>query len=144
MSTASLTLSGDTPLVFSGTEDGTAFGLSALTLPAFAPRASYAPAGRWMHGQIQTAAVWEQTSIGALVTIEGSTESVLAANRAIVKAALGRLTYTATTMKNAVTQAWVADWGSMVLAEDITLPNLTGLYEVYRLVIPVHPTRVPA
>lgn len=143
MATASLTLSGDTPLVFSGA-NGTDFGLVSLQLPVFVPRTSYAPAGRWMHGLVPSAAVWEHTSIGATVIIQGSTQSNLATNRAAVKAALGRMSYTATVMENAVEQDFSADWGSMALAEEILLPHLVNLYEVYRLTIPVHPTVVPA
>lgn len=143
MATASLTLSGTVPIVFSGS-NGSDFGLLSLQLPVFVPRTSYAPAGRWMHGLVPSASVWEHTAINATVIIQGSTQSNLATNRAAVKAALGRMSYTATVMENSVSQAFSADWGSMALGGDLDLLNLQRLYEVYRLTIPVHPTVVPS
>lgn len=125
-------------LTFSGVEDGSPYGLLSMTSPGLVARIAYADDSPHLHGSLATSGTWQQALISAAVELRGTSEVDLAAKRARLAAALGRLSYPVQQVVNGTPRAWQADMGSMA-PDEMDVNDLEEFVEVYALTIPVQP-----
>lgn len=130
-------------LSFDGADSATGNILVELSEPAHINRTSYAPPGRFMHGQVPVASTWEHTNLSAVVKLEAASAAALQTAKLALRAALGQFSFTVTTTVNGVAATWQGERGSMALLGDtLEYENLARNVERYRIVIPVHPIEV--
>jgi hypothetical protein len=129
------------PLLFSGSLDGTELGVVNFQPPARLSRVTYAPDSIDVHGSEAIGASWQQAILGWDWVLDGAAnETALQAKYDEVVAAVGQFSYAVTTQANgAPAQVWAADMGSVTPPArtyvDLAHPNAL----VVSVSIPVYP-----
>ena len=131
-----------TPLLFSGSLDGTTLGITDYAPPAEVARITYMPDSAHIHGSEPIGAALQQGVLEfAWMRVGATTETQIASALTEVRAAIRRLEFTVTTQVNgAAAEAWRGVYGSMELAGTRRDPvSLKHLVPVYAVSIPVYP-----
>lgn len=127
-------------LVFSGTFDGTALGITAYQSPSLLWRRGYMPDSADSHGSELVSAAYQQAILGwDWVRDNEATETQVQASRKEVEAALAQFSYPITTqISGAPAEVWSAEPGDQVPAPR-TYENLAYRNPVYAVTVPVYP-----
>lgn len=132
------------PLVLSGTEDGTLWGIVGFRTPGRVRRYAWLPDSPDVDGSVLVSSSLQQGLLSVAVAPDVTSESALQTALGDLYAALGQWSYTVTTTAGgAPAQAWSANPGSIELAEDTRdIDDLADSDPVYAITIPVYP--IPA
>lgn len=130
------------PLVLSGMEDGTTWGLASLRVPGRIARVAYYPDHPEVSGSKARAAALQQGILSFAAFPDVTSEAAQQAAFAELAAAIGRFSYTlTTTVAGAAGQVWSCDWGSIELEDSSgrTFEDLADSKPLYVVSIPVYP-----
>lgn len=132
---------GKTPLVLSGSEDGTPLGITGYTEPAENPRVTYAPDSAYANGSTPLAVTWQQTIVGFDVcTTDAATESAAKALIAELREALRQFSFPVTVeVGDAPAETWACHPGSVTPAGGRTTVDLANHDPQWSVVIPAQP-----
>lgn len=127
------------PLVLSGSEDGTTWGIVSDTfqMPMKQARIAYVDSP-FQHGSTAVGWSWQQGLISFDASPEVASEVALANALAELEAALGRLSYEVTTTVNGQADVWRCDPGSLA-SEGRGLIDLDDHAPAYTVTIPCYP-----
>lgn len=130
-----------TPLVLSGSDDGTTWGiLPGFQMPGQIPRTIYADSP-FLHGSVAVSSTWQQAFLAFDACPEVADATGLTAATAELRAALGQLAYTATVALNGAESTWECDPGSLTPAP-VDRPEIVANRPVYAVSIPCYPLPV--
>lgn len=131
------------PLVCSGTNDGSPFGITDYAEPAMQARVSYLPDSRWAHGSQPNAWSWQQTILPFSVIANASTETAARAAIAELRAAVTQgLSFLVTvTVSDAAPEVWTCNPGSVTPAGSRTFSDLRHVDNEWAVSIPAYPVR---
>lgn len=104
------------------------------------PRETLATASPFVHGQVRTAVVYEESSLPLVVRVQASSSSALDTAVTALETALMQFTYTVTKVVDGVSKtydAYPATWNSVDGLT--TFERATGFYEDLTITIPVYP-----
>ena len=127
------------PLLMSGAEDGTPWGIlgDSFQMPTKQARVAYV-GGAWLHGSVATGWSWQQGLLSFNASPDVASEAALRSAVAELEAALGRLSYQATVTTNGQAETWRCDPGTLT-SEGRTLTDLDSFDPVFTVTIPVYP-----
>lgn len=130
-----------TPLVLSGSEDGTPLGVTGYTEPARTPRVEYAPDSPYENGSIPLAVSWPLTIVGfSVVANHAATESEMKAKVAELRTALAQFSFTTTVAVNdAPAETWSCHVGAITPVGGRTSVDLQHYDPEWSVVIPAQP-----
>ncbi len=139
--TISRTSLGLTPLVLSGSEDGTPLGVTGYTEPAPVPQVHYAPDSPHENGSIPLSVTWPLTIVGfSVVANHAATESEMKAKIAELRTAIAQFSYDTTVAVNdAPAETWACHPGSLTPVGGRTSVDLQHYDPEWSVTIPAQP-----
>ena len=104
------------------------------------PRETIAAASPFVHGQLRTAVVWEESTLPLTVRVQGTTSSALASAVDALEAALSQFVYTVTVTVDGVARAWTAYPATWNSTDGLTaFERVKTFHEDLSISIPVYP-----
>lgn len=117
MSSLTITVDADTPIVMSAAPGATDLGITAYSEPVILPSVNYAPDSPYLHGQVALSWKYQQSLINFTVAPFGAaTEAEAVTLVETLRAAVSRLGFDTTTNPNGVPKVWLCDAGSVTPA----------------------------
>lgn len=104
------------------------------------PRETFADASPFVHGQLRTAVVREESALTLLVTVNGTSASDLATKVAALEDALDQFVYTVTVAVDGVSKAWTAYQATTQSVDGLEKPERwAAFFDDLSISIPVYP-----
>lgn len=126
------------PLVLSGRDDGTTWGLVGYSEPAWQARIGYATDSPYVAGSAATSATWQQSILGFDAAPDVHSELELRVAIAELRVALSQFTYPTTVSLLDFSETWRCDMGS-ISATPRDYTDLANFDPVFSVTIPVQP-----
>lgn len=133
---------GLSPLVLSGSDDGTTLGVMSYQPPPLQARVEYADDVPGVHGSEAVGWSWQQSVLGFDFVADVATEAEAQAAKAELVAAVSQFSFTVTTqVSGAPAEGWSANPGSVVSASSSgrTTLDLVYVWPAWSVAIPVYP-----
>ena len=104
------------------------------------PRETLATPSPFIHGQIRTAVVYEESQLNRLVRVQAASSSALNTAVTALEAALAQFVYTVTDVVDGVTKVWTA-YPATIQTTDalIAVERVMSFHEDLSISIPVYP-----
>lgn len=104
------------------------------------PRETLATPSPWVHGQLRTAVVLEESSLPLVVRVNGTSSSDLNTKVAALEAALYQFVYGVTVVVDGVTKVYTA-YPATIQSTDalVAFERVTSFHEDLSISIPVYP-----